>query len=131
MKRKIICLSVIGMLLLVGCASFSTVAMKTYEAKETNQTDEQEEPAPGGSITILGGRGLRIIARGLDPRIGDYVKIEYNYNRKGHDVNTYSVVGNYIRITNFQLDRGTYSVTAKIGGVTETKSGFFFICFFL
>ena len=131
MKWKIICLSIIGMLLLMGCASFSTVAMKNNETKEADYTDEQEESNLGGNILILGGRGLRVIARGLDPNIGDYIRVEYELNRLGHQVDNYREVDTYTRILNFQLDRGSYTVTAYIDGISETKSGIFFLCFFL
>ena len=122
------------MLLLMGVASFSTVAMKLDDpdkSDEPGQPDEPDEPVPEGRIVILGGRGLRVIAIGLDPDIGDYVKVEYELSRLGHQEDTYSEVGTYTRILNFQLDRGTYTVTAYIDGKTATKTGIFFLCFFL
>ena len=134
MKQKIICLGIIGMLLLISVASFSTVAKVQLELEtpyEPEKPDNPEEPAPDGRIIILGGRGLRVIAIGLDPDIGDYIRIEYELNRLGHQVDTYKEVDTYNRILNFQLDRGTYTVTAYIDGISETKSGIFFLCFFL
>ena len=137
MKRKAITLGIVGMLLLMGFVSFSAVAGETGQSKdnlvEPSEPEDPIDPELEPKIIILGGRGLRIILIGLDPKIGDYVKVEYELNRLGYRVDSYPVVGSTtrIRITNFQLDRGTYSVTAHIDGLTKTKSGFYILGFFL
>ncbi len=130
MLRKILTIGILSMILLVSFTSFSTIAKDIKKQTQSAQNVKEEQPLDS-RIIIRGGIGLKIRAIDLTPQIGDYVKVEYNYRRKGYDYDTYSVVGTYIRITNFQFDKGTYTVTARIGGQTETKSGFFFLCLFL
>jgi len=119
---------------LICFVSVSAVAKNTNEAEEPVEplkSEDDEEPEPEGRIIIRKGFSLRIRAIGLTPRIGDYVKVEYNLRRLGHKQDTFSVVGTSITISNFKLDRGTYTVTARIGVVTASKSRFYFFGLFL
>jgi len=117
------------LLLLISFSTIPAIATKTNEKTTPDDPgipDEPDDPDLVPRIVIRKGLSLRIRAIGLDPRIDDYVRVEYNFRRKGNDVLSYSVVGTSITITNIQFDRGFYTVTANIGGETATKSGYYF-----
>ena len=130
MKRKIISLSIIGMLLLMVFSSLSAVAI--INSKENEK--QTEEPLPDDfKIRVFGGIfGVHIIitSNGLD-RWGNYeVSVDFNRdiwdNTESGEVHcSPSDVGSVVSHI-MGIGFGRVTVTVSIGSQTVEKSGIYY-----
>ena len=138
MSKKIISITILIMFLLLG---LTTVTANTIK-KNNNETKEKNDKniVPDDyRVKISGGLRLKITAYAKigsegETRIGDNYKIEWNYHRISDKTDTYPIHSLPLnaKVSNFQLDRGTFKVTVKLGGqIVKEKTGFYWFGFFI